>query len=85
MVDRSKLELGEALRFHNYWISLFVNHQEGFFNAKSCDIPPELWHLFETHVFAFLRAPGLATWWEENKYRFSSEFVAYLEAGEPKK
>jgi hypothetical protein len=85
MADRSKLELGEALRFHNYWISLFVNHQEGFFHAKSSNIPPELWHLFETHVFAFLRAPGLATWWQENKYRFSSEFVAYLEAGESKK
>ncbi len=85
MADRSKLDLGEALRFHNYWISLFVNNQESYFHAKSSNIPPELWHLFETHTFAFLRAPGLAAWWQENKYRFSSEFVAYIEAGVSKK
>jgi hypothetical protein len=85
MADRSKLELGEALRFHNYWISLFVNNQETFFHAKSSNISPDLLHLFETHTFAFLRAPGLAAWWQENKYRFSSEFVAYIEAGVSKK
>jgi hypothetical protein len=85
MADRSKLELGEALGFHNYWISLFVNTQENFFHAKSSNIAPELLHLFETHTFAFLRAPGLKSWWQENKYRFSSEFVAYIEAGVSKK
>lgn len=79
MADRSKLELGEALRFHNYWISLFVSNQENYFHAKNSNIPPELWHLSETHTFQFLRAPGLAAWWQENRHRFSSEFVDYIE------
>jgi hypothetical protein len=84
MADRSKLELGEALRFHNYWVSAFVLNQEAYLHARNSNIPPGLWHFLEMQMFEYLSAPGFAAWWQENRHWFSSEYVAYIEGGASK-
>ena len=85
MADLSGLDPSERARFHVQWMSSFIVYQQAFFHAERSEIEPHLRHVIESHMFQYLRTPGLATWWEANKKRFSSEFVTYADAGEPKK
>ena len=80
MIDLANLDPRETARFHLFWMSAFILYQDAFFHAKRSDIEPHLWQVLETHLFQYLRTPGLTSWWHENKRRFSSEFVDYVEA-----
>lgn len=83
LAELPKLNPGERARFHLHWMSSFIVYQQAFFHARRSEIEPSLWRPIETHLFQFVRTPGLSQWWEENQHRFSPEFVAYVRAGEP--
>jgi hypothetical protein len=83
LAELRKLNAIERARFHLHWMSSFIVYQQAFFHAQRFEIERHLWRPIETHLFQYLRTPGLSEWWDENQNRFSPEFVAYVRAGEP--
>lgn len=85
MANLAELDPREGARFHVLWMSSFIVYQQVFFHAERGEIEPHLRNLIDSHMFEYLGTPGLGAWWEANSKRFSSKFVAYVDAGKPGK
>lgn len=65
-------------RFHNYWMTAFINYQEAFKSVRGQRTDDDFWNIIEHHIRIYLSTPGLARWWQKNAHVFNEEFVAYL-------
>ena len=78
--DLDNLDPSEGLRFHLYMMASFPNYQDAYSHATRSLIERHVWAAHESHMFEFLALPGLSAWWSQNRHRFSSEFVDFVEA-----
>ena len=78
--DRAGLDSIESSRFHAHWMNSFFMYQDVFFLSRKSRVEPYLWTGVESHMFQFLEAPGLSSWWEKNQRRFAEEFRDYVNA-----
>ena len=78
--DRAGLDPVESSRFHAHWMNSFFMYQDVFFLARRSRVEPYLWTGVESHMFQYLEAPGLSSWWEQNERRFADEFRDYVNA-----
>ena len=60
--DRASLDSVESSRFHMQWMSSFFMYQDVFFAAKRSLVEPYLREGVESHMFQYLKTPGLASW-----------------------
>lgn len=77
--DYSSLDADDRTRFHNYWMTTFINYQEAFYQVRQLGVDDEWWKVLERHMLLYLRSPGLSEWWQETKSMFGTEFVRFVE------
>ncbi len=75
-----KLDPAEGLRLHLYLMAAFLHYQDTYSHSTRSLIERHLWVAHETHLIELLTTPGLSEWWSQNRHRFSSEFVSFVEA-----
>ena len=78
--DHASLNPVESSRYHVHWMNTFFMYQEVFFLARRSQIEPYLQTGVESHMFQYLQAPGLSSWWEKNKQRFAEDFQGYVDS-----
>ena len=81
MKDFESLSHPERAQFHIFWMTSFMAYQEGYIQFKQGYIAADSWRPIETHLFRYIRNPGLNAWWQQEKKGFGQEFVAYVERG----
>lgn len=79
MSQRSSLDPDDRIRFHNFWMTSFINYQEAFYQVKQLGVDDEWWTIIERHMLLYLESPGLADWWLHNKATFGSDFVGFVD------
>jgi len=79
MSDYSSLDGGDRTRFHNFWMTTFINYQEAFYQVRQLGVDDEWWKVLEKHMLSYLRSPGLAEWWREDKNIFGADFVEFVD------
>jgi hypothetical protein len=69
----------EQLKFNSSFLALYVQYDFAYRQFLRGELEPATWTRMEFEILVFLRMPGGAAWWKQDKARMSPEFVKFID------
>jgi hypothetical protein len=79
LADFESLSEDDAFHFSVWINNLWRRYDNVYYQHRMGLLDKNRWELHQTDIVAQLRAPGIATWWREDRPSFSPEFTALVE------
>ncbi len=77
--EREQLSPHERLRSNGLLFGAYVQFDFAYHQYLAGQLGGNVWKRIEHEIPLFLSVPGFAAWWEQDKPRFSLEFVQFVE------
>ena len=75
-----ELEPHEQFQFKAYCFAFYNQFDFAFHQFKNGRLEEKFWARMENEIPSTLLLPGVSAWWEQDKVRYTPEFVEYAEA-----
>ena len=79
MFDRDGLSESDRFRFNVFFYAAFNRYDFAYHQYKSGRLDEKFWEKIDFEIPIWLKLPGPAAWWTQDKSRLSREFVSYVD------
>ncbi len=76
---REALEPHSQLRFNVWLVGFWGQVELAYFQFLDAQLDERIWNRMEYEIENFMTLPGVATWWADDKFRFSPDFVEFVD------
>lgn len=76
---RDALSADEELRFNTFWLAIYKQNDYSYHQYMAGQIDLVSWETLEREIPFVLGQPGTSEWWNQDKQRFSQEFVEHVD------
>ncbi len=77
--NREVLEPHERLRFNTFFFGVYNQYDFAYHQHAAGRLEADVWDRMEREITTFLGNAAQAEWWAQDKTRFSTEFVAFVD------
>jgi hypothetical protein len=79
MLDYDTLPEDEKFRFAIIFFSFLNKYDFSYHEYKAGRIEEVIWGKIKYDITVFMKLPGAHSWWQNDKERFSREFISYVD------
>ncbi len=76
---REALEPSAQLRLNTWLMGLWSQVEFAYFQYQAAQLDERIWNRMEYEIETFLSLPGLSQWWDQDKERFSPDFIELVD------
>ena len=80
LLDYNQLSEDDQFRFGTLFFSIFNQYDFAYHQFLTDQLEGKFWKKMDYEMPLFLSLDGGHAWWDKDKSRFSSDFVAYMDA-----
>jgi len=78
--DYEQLDPHQQFQFKAYCFAFYNQFDFAFHQFRSGRLEEKFWRRMESEIPATFALPGVAAWWEQDKVRYTPEFVEFVES-----
>ena len=75
----ARLPGNQQMQFNAFMVGFFLQNDFAYHQYLNHQLEPKMWRRMEDDIPTFLTIPGQAKWWNQDKQRFTPEFVAFVD------